>query len=173
MGALLTGLAAAAGADVVAIGRRPFALEIARSMGAKHLIPMDDHARIIARVKALTDGRCCNRVIEAVGAQWPLDLAGELTRERGRLVIVGFHQDGPRQVNMQLWNWRGLDVINAHERDPAVYHRGMQEAVEAVVTGRINPWSLYTNTFSLEQINEAFQCLSSRPENFLKAVIKL
>jgi len=54
-------------------------------------------------------------VIEAAGQQWPLDLATELTRERGRLIIAGYHQDGPRQINMQLWNWRGLDVINAHE----------------------------------------------------------
>ena len=38
----------------------------------------------------------------------------ELTRVRGRLVVAGYHQDGPRQVDMQLWNWRGLDVINAH-----------------------------------------------------------
>ena len=31
---------------------------------------------------------------------------------------------------MQLWNWRGLDVINAHERDPKVYVQGMREAVD-------------------------------------------
>ena len=75
-------------------------------------------------VKELTGGAFCDRVIEAVGKQWPLDLAAELTRERGRLIVAGYHQDGPRQVNMQLWNWRGLDVINAHERDPEVYMRG-------------------------------------------------
>ena len=63
-------------------------------------------------------------MIEAVGKQWPLDLAAELTREGGRLVIAGYHQDGPRQVNMQLWNWRGFDVANAHERDPQVAVRG-------------------------------------------------
>ena len=93
-------------------------------MGAAELIPMDDYWRILEQVKALTGGRFCERVIEAVGKQWPLDLAGELTAEGGRLVIAGYHQDGPRQVNMQLWNWRGLDVINAHERDPAGLCRG-------------------------------------------------
>jgi threonine dehydrogenase-like Zn-dependent dehydrogenase len=67
-------------------------------------------------VRSLTNSAFCDVVIECTGMQWPLDLAGELTRERGRLVIAGFHQDGPRQVNMFLWNWRGLDVINAHER---------------------------------------------------------
>ena len=91
-------------------------------------------------------------MIEAVGQQWPLDLAGELTAERGRLVIAGYHQDGPRQVNMQLWNWRGLDVINAHERDPAVYLAGMRDAAEAVAGGRLDPGTLYTNTYTLEAL---------------------
>lgn len=39
-----------------------------------------------------------------------------LSRVRGRLIVAGFHQDGERSVDMQGWNWRGLDVINAHER---------------------------------------------------------
>jgi hypothetical protein len=42
----------------------------------------------------------------------------ELTARGAGSIVAGYHQDGPRQVNMQLWNWRGLDVINAHERDP-------------------------------------------------------
>lgn len=173
LGALLTGLAAQAGADVIAISRRSSALEIGRTMGAGHLIPMDDHFGIIEQVKQLTDGRFCDRVIEAVGAQWPLDLAGELTRERGKLVIAGYHQDGLRQVNLQLWNWRGLDVINAHERDPGVYAEGMREAVEAIASGRINPAPLYTHAFPLEEINRAFETMASRPEGFLKALITL
>lgn len=173
MGALLAGLASNAGANVIAITRRAQGLKVAGQMGARHLIPMDDHWKIIEKVKALTDGKGCECVIEAVGAQWPLDLAGELTCERGRLVIAGYHQDGPRQVNMQLWNWRGLDVINAHERDAKIYQRGMREAVEAVVNGTLNPNPLYTHAFPLEQINQAFETMASRPESFMKAVIKL
>ena len=173
LGALVSSLAANAGANVIAISRRSFALEIARRMGATHTIPMDDHSKIIDSVKALTGGLGCDRVIEAVGAQWPLDLAGELTRERGKLIIAGYHQDGARQVNMQLWNWRGLDVINAHERDPLIYQRGMEEAVEAVAQGKVDPLPLYTHTFPLEKINDAFQTLAARPEGFMKAIIKL
>jgi len=172
LGALLTSLTARAGARVIAITRRPFALELAGQMGAKHLIAMDDHASVIAQVKALTNDSGCDRVIEAAGAQWPLDLAAELTRERGKLIIAGYHQDGPRQVNLQLWNWRGLDVVNAHERDPQIYRDGMREAVEAVVSGRLNPWPLYTHTFPLEKINSAFEALAQRPDGFMKALIK-
>jgi threonine dehydrogenase-like Zn-dependent dehydrogenase len=110
---------------------------------------MDDHYGLISRVADLTDGRLCDVVIEAVGKSWPLDLAAELTAERGRLVIAGYHQDGPRQINLQLWNWRGLDVINAHERDPAVYVRGLREAIEAVATGRLEIEPLITTAYPL------------------------
>jgi threonine dehydrogenase-like Zn-dependent dehydrogenase len=171
LGAILTRLSAQAGARVIAVSRRPFSLEVARRMGAAEVIPMDDHWAIIERVKSLTDGRLCERVIEAVGKQWPLDLAAELCAERARLVVAGYHQDGPRQVNMQLWNWRGLDVINAHERDPAVYVRGLREAVEAVASGRLDPDALYTHTFPLARLGEALDATRDRPDGFLKALV--
>jgi threonine dehydrogenase-like Zn-dependent dehydrogenase len=171
LGSLLTQLASRAGARVLAISRRPFALEMARQCGAAETIVMDDHHRVIDAVRDMTEGAFCDRVIEVVGAQWPLDLAGELTRERGRLVIAGFHQDGTRQVNMFLWNWRGLDVINAHERDPSVYVEGMRAAVQAVTSGVLDPAPLYTDGFALDETGAAFDALRSRPDGFMKALV--
>ena len=173
LGALLTRLATNAGARVVAISRRPFSLAVARGMGAAETIAMDDHHAVIDQVRRLTGGALCERVIEAVGKQWPLDLAGELTRERGRLVIAGYHQDGARQVNMQLWNWRGLDVVNAHERDPAVYAAGMRAAAAAVASGRLDPSPLYTDTYRLEELGAALNATRDRPDGFLKALVML
>jgi 2-desacetyl-2-hydroxyethyl bacteriochlorophyllide A dehydrogenase len=173
LGALLTHLAARAGAEVIAITRRESALQVARDFGASHTIPMHDHWEIISEVMALTGDKGCNCVIEAVGKQWPLDLAGELTATRGRLVVAGYHQDGPRQVNMQLWNWRGIDVINAHERDPKIYLSGMRSAVRAVASGDLDPMPLFTHTFPLAQLDEAFAITQDRPDGFMKALITL
>jgi threonine dehydrogenase-like Zn-dependent dehydrogenase len=171
LGAILCRLATDAGARVIAISRRPFSLDLARQFGAAETIPMDDHNAIIERVKALTGERFCERVIEAVGKQWPLDLAAEITAERGKLIVAGYHQDGPRQVNMWLWNWRGIDVINAHERDPKVYAEGIREAVEAVASGRLDPSPLYTHVYPLERLNEALDATRDRPDGFLKALV--
>ena len=171
LGAILTRLASSAGARVIAVSRRPFSLQVARNMGAAEAIAMDDHNAIIGQVKELTGGVFCDRVIEAVGKQWPLDLAGELTRERGRLIIAGYHQDGPRQVNMWLWNWRGLDVINAHERDPKVYVQGIREAIDAVASGRLDPSPLYTHRFPLEELDKALDATRDRRGDFLKASV--
>ena len=171
LGAILVRLAAEAGARVIAISRRQFSLDLAADMGAAETVPMDDHHAIIELVKELTGGRFCDRVIEAVGKQWPLDLAAELTCEGGRLVIAGYHQDGPRQVNMQLWNWRGFDVANAHERDSAVALQGMRDAIDAVRSGVIDPKRLITHRYPLEKLDEALNATRDRPDGFVKAVV--
>jgi threonine dehydrogenase-like Zn-dependent dehydrogenase len=176
LGALLTGLAAGMGARVLAVSRRPFALEVARRYGAERAFSLDDPAAaasIIGEVMELTGGQGCERVIECVGKQAPLDLAGELTRVRGRLVIAGYHQDGPRQVNLQQWNWRGLDVINAHERDPGVYAAGLREAVAAVEEGRLDPFPLLTHGFSLERLADALRISGARPDGFMKSWVEM
>ncbi len=169
LGGLLVALAASAGARVIAISRRPTAREAAQHMGAHDQLPLDD--RTLTRVEDLTDGAGCDVVIEAAGAQATLDLCGPLTRERGRLVIAGFHQDGPRQVDMQLWNWRGLDVINAHERDPDVYMRGLRRATQLVADGRIDPRPLYSHEVPLARLGDAFALMRDRPQAFLKALV--
>ena len=171
VGCLMARLATAAGANVIAISRRPASLEMSATMGAAHCIPMEDHHNIIADVDRITSGNFCDRVIEATGHQWPLDLAGELCAERGKLVIAGYHQDGPRQVNMQLWNWRGLDVVNAHERDPKCYLEGMRNAIDAILDGRLDPAPLYTHRFRLDSLADAFGLLESRDGGFMKALV--
>ncbi|WP_012530119.1 alcohol dehydrogenase catalytic domain-containing protein [Citrifermentans bemidjiense] len=114
-----------------------------------------------------------DRVIEATGYQWPLDVAGELVRERGKIVIAGFHQDGMRQVNVQLWNWKGVDVINAHERDPKVYLEGMLAGIEAVDAGLFALDELITHTYALEHLGEAYRALDQRPDGFLKGIVRI
>lgn len=171
LGAVVVALAAQAGARVLAISRRSYALEVAQHMGATELIRMDDQARVVSRVTDLTDGVLCERVVEAVGLQGPLDLAGELTGERGRLILAGYHQDSPRTVDMQLWNWRGIDVVNAHERDRQVVLAGIRSAVDAVSSGRLDPSPLYTHVYPLARLGEALDAMAERPDGFLKALV--
>ena len=173
LGTLVTQLAVNAGARVLALSHRRSSLKLAREFGAAATIEIHDKQQALHNVTELTQERGCECVIEAAGKQESLDLASELTSERGRLVIAGYHQDGPRQVNMQLWNWRGLDVINAHERDPQVYVAGMREAIGAVESGVLNPRPLYTHTFKLAELSQAFNAVERSPEGFVKALITL
>jgi threonine dehydrogenase-like Zn-dependent dehydrogenase len=111
------------------------------------------------------------RVIEAAGTQSALDTASQLVAPGGLLAIAGFHQDGPRAVDMQSWNWRGIDVVNAHERDPRRYVEGMRAAAGLAATGELDVASLVTHRFGLDELDAAFTAASRRPPGFLKAVV--
>jgi len=173
IGALLVQLASNAGARVIALSRRPYALEIARQCGATNTFSTDDIRAAIGAVRELTGGAGCERVIEAAGEQVTLDIASAISAEGGRLMIAGYHQDGPRTVDMQQWNWRGLDVINAHERDPEVAARGLREAMDAVRDGRLDPAALLTHRMPLDRLSHAFELMCERPQGFLKAVVTM
>ena len=172
LGAVVTALATAAGAHVVAVSRRPSSLELARVMGAAEVVPYDDRWQVAREVGGRTGGALCDVVVEAVGMQDPLDLAGDLTGVGGRLVLAGFHQDGPRTVDVQSWNWKGIDVVNAHERDPLVVAEGVREALDAVVAGTIDLDPLVTHRFPLDRLDRALDAMVARPDGFVKAVVR-
>ncbi len=173
VGAVLTRLVSSAGARVIALSHRPSSLRVAREMGALERVSLrkGDRASVVRRVGELTSGRLCERVIECVGAQETLDLAGELTAERGRLTIAGFHQDGLRLVNMSLWNSRGLDVINARERDNVEYVQGIRAAANALAAGVLDPLPLLTHRYPLHKLDDAFRTTVERPDGFVKALV--
>jgi threonine dehydrogenase-like Zn-dependent dehydrogenase len=172
IGNLLIQLSKSCGAEVIVISKRETSLQKGFESGADHIIKMDDHYQILNKINKITGGKNCSRVIEATGKQWPLDIAGDIVSERGKIIIAGFHQDGPRQVNVQNWNWKGIDVINAHERDPLQYIKGIERAIEAVEKKILNPAILYSHFFLLEDLDKAFEKMSSREEGFVKGIVQ-
>lgn len=172
IGALLVSLAARSGACVIALSRRAFSLDLARRMGAATAVSAEDRDAATTSVMELTGRQGCERVIEAAGTQESLDLASALVSTAGRLIVAGYHQDGPRRVNMQSWNWRGIDVINAHEREPRRYVTAMRTAAAQVTSGTLDPAPLYTHSFALDRCAAAFEALEARPAGFIKGWIR-
>jgi threonine dehydrogenase-like Zn-dependent dehydrogenase len=173
LGALLCQLVKKRGAKIIAISRREYSLDFAKKYGADEVIPLTSTWEVSNKVAEITGNTFCSRVIEATGKQEAIDIATEIVAEGGKMIIAGYHQDGLRQVNMQKWNWKGIDVINAHERDAAKYLTGMRHAVEAVINGTIDPQLLYTDILSLDEVGKGFELTGSRPDGFMKALIKL
>jgi threonine dehydrogenase-like Zn-dependent dehydrogenase len=171
LGALLVRLCANAGARVIAISRRPFALDVAGAQGADRAVAMTTPEETVAHVLARSDVASFPVVIEAAGTQASLDVSAPLVGVGGRLVIAGYHQDGPRQVDMQSWNWRGIDVINAHERDERAVMDAIRAAADAVARGELDPGPLLTHRMSLDALDRALDLLAERPDGFLKALV--
>ena len=110
-------------------------------------------------------------VVEAGGVQQTLDFGTWLTAYGGRLVIAGYHADGPRTVNMQSWNWKGIDVINAHERRSEVYLDALHSAFERVASNPLDLSMLHTHHFGLDEAETAFSLAETRPVGFVKALL--
>ena len=170
IGCLLIQLIKSTGAKVIAVSRRNSSLVYAGKSGADELVKFVGIKETADQINRL-NGKGFMRVVEATGEQVAIDLATRIIAERGRFIIAGFHQDGPRTIDLQLWNWKGIDVINAHEREPAKYTEGLRMAVKKTEEGILRPDELISHQFELEDIDKAFRMLHERPEGFLKAVI--
>jgi threonine dehydrogenase-like Zn-dependent dehydrogenase len=164
IGSVAIQIATAAGARVAAYSRRAWSLEQAAAQGAAA-------ARSLDEVDA--DAGRFARVIECTGAQAGIDAATKLVAAGGRLVVAGYHQDGLRTVDMQQWNWKGIEVVNAHERQPERYVRGIEAALEGIRQRRLDPWPLFSHSFALDGLDQAFRLMSERPDGFTKAVLAL
>jgi threonine dehydrogenase-like Zn-dependent dehydrogenase len=110
-------------------------------------------------------------VVEATGTQAGLSLATELVREHGVLSILGYHQGGPRQVDMKLWNYKAIDVLNAHERRVDYRMDCMRRGLALAAAGKLDLQYLTTNRYSLDEVGEAFTALAEKPPGFIKAVV--
>jgi threonine dehydrogenase-like Zn-dependent dehydrogenase len=111
-------------------------------------------------------------VVEAAGAQAALTLAGELVRPHGLLSIVGYHQGGPRQVEVGMWNWKAIDVVNAHVRRHADLMESMRIGLELTAHGKLDLGALVTHRYALDEVDRAFSDLEAKPDGFFKAVVQ-
>lgn len=110
-------------------------------------------------------------VVEGSGTQAGLTLAGELVRAHGVLSILGYHQGGPRQVDVGMWNWKAIDVINAHVRRRADLMESMRIGLELSARGLLDAGALVTHRYGLDEVDLAYGALEAKPPGFLKAVV--
>ena len=171
LGLLLTQLAADAGAHVVVLSHREFALQLALSMEAEDTVITSDDGSDADRALHITSGKGFDRVIEVAGTQSALDVAGAICAVQARLVIAARHQDGMRQIDMEKWRARGLDVVNAHERAMDRHVSGVHKAIVAALEGRLDPFPLLTHTVSLGSLDRGFSLVRERPDGFVKALV--
>jgi threonine dehydrogenase-like Zn-dependent dehydrogenase len=150
-------------AEWIAVSRRPDSRDLALRLGA--------HAAYDFGELSAEAWDSFPVVIEAAGVQQTLDFATWLTAYGGRLVIAGYHADGPRTVNMQSWNWKGIDVVNAHERQPTIYLQALRSAFSRLRESPRDLSALHTHTFSLDDVAHAFSTAEARPNGFVKALV--
>lgn len=155
---------------IIAIDIREEMLQLARNLGADIVIN-PTKSDPVKEIKRLTNDKGVDIAFEVGGVQSTLDLAAEITRMEGKLVIFGYHP-GPRKIkHLGYWNWMAFDIINAHFRDLKVILNGAKVGMELLNQGKINMAPLITHRYKLEEIEKAFTAAKTKPKGFVKSVI--
>jgi len=155
---------------IAAIDPREEILELAKKLGADFVInPEKENTKEV--IKNLTNGKGVDVSFEVGGNEATLNLAADICRMEGKLVIFGFHP-GSRKINdLGYWNWMAFDIINSHFRDLNTILNGTRIGMEMLNAGKINMQSLITHKFNLEEIENAFTAAKEKPKGFIKSVI--
>ena len=173
IGQIALQLVKAAGGRVLGIDLDPAKVELARKLGADAAVLRSDD--VLAQAAALTGGRGVDGVLiaAATASNDPVQLAGELCRDRGRVVVVGAvgmeiprrpyydkelsfflsRSYGPGRYD-PLYEESGIDYPIGYVR--WTEQRNMEAFLDQCAAGRLNLQPLITHRFPIERAEEAY-----------------
>lgn len=154
-------LAKASGADVMITDIVDSALDLARSLGADHVVntKRDDWQQAVLD---WTDGRGADIVFECAGGEaMPITLpqATKMVRRGGKVVLIGGFDEGETSIPLE-WQRIQMSEIQLIPSASFAYHQIYPEqgqVVELIANGKLPVAKLITHRFPLDRINEAFE----------------
>jgi alcohol dehydrogenase len=168
------GLCATAGArlmgatTVIAVDRVPERLEMARRLGADHVV---DASRTdpVEAIRRITDGRGVDVAIEALGLQATFEGCLRVLRPGGTLSSLGVYSTDLRIP---------LDAFAAGLGDHRIVttlcpggKERMRRLMAVIAAGRVDLNPLVTHRFPLERIEEAYDLFAHQRDGVLKLAI--
>lgn len=156
-------VAAAMGAQVVAVDLSERKLEWAARLGAVAVVNASGNERVDREVRRLTGGGA-HVAFEVVGRPDTQAAALASLRTGGRLVLVGYSPE-TMALNAGRVMFRELEVVGSLGCRPVDYPR----VIELVRQGRIRVEPLVTHRFGLDEVEQAFETL--RAGEAIRAVV--
>lgn len=111
-------------------------------------------------------------VSEFAGVESALRLAGDMTAIHGVLGVGGWHQGGLRTVDFRLWGWKGITVINTHERRTAFQVDCCRNALAMLSAGQWGFKGVSNSIYALDEFDRANSDMENKPKGFIKALIR-
>jgi alcohol dehydrogenase len=141
---------------------------MAKRMGADVVLDYRE-VDVVSEVQRLTGGGA-DVAIEALGTQQTFESALRSLRPGGTLSSLGVYS-GKLQIPYEAFNAGLGDHKLVTTLCPGGKER-MRRLMEVVRRGRVDLTPLLTHTFSLEQINDAYELFGERTDGVLKVAIK-
>jgi L-iditol 2-dehydrogenase len=151
-------VARASGARPVLVGRRPERLALARRLGVVETLDARATPDIPAAVRALTDGRGADGVVECTGAREIWEAAPDYVRRGGTVVLFGGLPAGTRVAyDASRLHYDEISVVSPFHFTP----RAVRAAYELLVAHTIDVEPLISERFALERLADAFAALET------------
>lgn len=152
--------------DITMIEPLEYRLNKAREIGAKYLI--NPETEIVEDTVKDQHELLLDVAFEASGKQDAVSNAVKILKPGGKLVLVGIPPDAKYTFDMDLMRRKELTVINVRRQNHCV-----EEAIELVVSGKIDIEKMVTHHFSLEETPLAFEIVEAYKDGAIKAMINL
>ncbi|MGD0328855.1 MAG: zinc-binding dehydrogenase [Nitrososphaeria archaeon] len=132
-------------------------LNLAKRLGANTIVnpKKENH---VEDIKAISDGRGVDVVVEASGSGEGLNIASNIVRRNGTIAIYS-HYMKPFTVNMYRWHEDALNIVHT-----CLMHRtkeemvvGIRDAFRLIKRGIFDVRPLLNRKYKLEEIKEAFE----------------
>lgn len=177
-GLIVGQLARLSGATVVAVDAIPRRLELARQLGAHHVVNVSV-ADAAEEVKAITDGRGADVAIEISGSYGALHAAIRSVAYNSRVVSAGFFQgEGIRLFLGEEFHHNRPQIVASQISglNPSLDHRWTVERMERTVMdlaarGDLDLAALISHVFPAQDCADAFHLLAERPEEAVQVVL--
>lgn len=177
-GLMVTQLARASGATVIAVDRLSSRLEQARASGAYHVIDATRHDPAI-RIKEITGGRGADISIEITGAYAALHDAIRSTAYNSRVVVSGFFQG--EGVGLRLgeeFHHNRIELVcsQASGVNRSLDHRWNRlrldrTVMQLIADKRVDFGRLISHSFPASNAQAAFELLRDTPNDALQVVL--
>lgn len=152
--------------DITMIEPLEYRLNKAQEIGAKHLVNAE-FENVEDIVKSQHE-LLLDVAFEASGTQEAVTNAVKILKPGGKLVLVGIPPAAQYTFNMDLMRRKELTVINVRRQNHCV-----EEAIELVISGKIDVEKMVTHHFTLEETPEAFEIVEGYKDGAIKAMINL
>lgn len=141
-------IANALGAEVIAVDVDDQTLQLARSLGAAHVINASDQSDIVEAVRAVTDGGV-HVSIDALGSQTTCFNSIANLRKRGKHIQVGLMTDDHKypKIPMDQVLAKELEILGSHGMQAFRY----PAMLEMIKNGKLRPQELIERSISLEE----------------------
>jgi len=151
--------------QVICVGTRPGRLELAKRLGADHVLSTRDGDPTGAIVD-LTGGAGADLVVECSGSAAVPALFPQVVKRGGKIVVVAFY---PGPVTFDLGALVRKDITIYTSRGEG--GNNVKRAVALAAAGKIRGAEMVTHRFPLDDISEAFRVVRERDGDPVKVVI--